>query len=141
MSERGSAPLELALGLGLLLLPMAMTLLAFVPVLHRRSLAGELANQTAALLAIGRPVDEVLALLEEDASFAGIPSGEIGVGLCVSAGAPGRVVGSCEVRPGTVVSVTVVVPGPSIPVPFGIVGAGPVSATNVRLVDRHRSLP
>jgi hypothetical protein len=141
VTERGSAPIELVLGIGLLLLPVVVTVLAFVPVLERRSLAGALAAQTASLVAIGHPVDEALALLEEDAAFAGIPAEDLGVGLCAPVREPGVVVGGCEPEAGGVVSVTVLLTGPAVPTPFGVVGGGPISVTRVQPVDRHRSLP
>lgn len=144
-AERGSVPVELAAGVGLLLIPMALLVLSFAPWLERRVFVRTAAAEAARweILSDG---DEaaVSALVAGMASGSGLDPSDVRLSLC---GGPVSEAGSAlrssclPLRRGGSVSVEVATEVPLIRTPFGDVGGVTVSARHVEMVDLYRSLP
>lgn len=138
MSERGSVPIELAVGLGLLLLPLATAVLVAPAWVSARSTSVAAAQQAARIIATGSGTpDSEAAARSHIAEMARSRSyDQTQVRLC-----PG--VGTCLplVRNGTVtVEVDVLVPAIDLP-GVGAFGARWIHATATTRVDPYRSLP
>lgn len=135
MNDRGTASLELALGMAVLVVPAVVAVLAFAPWLEARSLARAAAAESAraAVLADGdnAAVGEAVAL--EVARGRGLKIDAFDVTMC---GGDGCVL----TRDGFVTS-EVTVNVPLIVTPWGAVGGVVVTATHVEPVDAYRSLP
>jgi len=83
VSERGSAPIELALGALVLLLPAALLVLSFGPLLERRNLARALAADAARTLVLTEgDRDAVVAFVERDAVAGGVDPRTVMLGMC-----------------------------------------------------------
>lgn len=140
MNDRGHAGLELALGAGLLLLPVAILVLAFGPWSERRVGAEALAAEgaRAAVLAL----DEAAGghAIADQAGDLGLDLSHVRLGWCgVTPSAPAA--GSCSFARGTVVVATVEVWAPLIATPFGPIGGIWVRGEHSEPIDLYRSLP
>lgn len=139
MTERGSAPIEFAVGVLVLLVPVALLVLSFGPALERRVLARSLSVEVArALVVSGGTVstDSVLRfsrLIETS----GVSAASVQIGVC---GRPARSVdmvdgcplaGRDSVEVAIVVEVETWLPG----------GPQAVSHTHVEPLDPYRSTP
>jgi len=139
-SERGSAPIELALVVGFLLIPMALLTLSFGPWLERRAMANAAAAEAARLLVVAEPVgsgeEAARSAIIDMAANAGVPTDDVSFVFCPSAG------DSCgEISRGEMVTVTVDVEVPAISTPFGPIGGLTLRASHSEPVDLYRSLP
>lgn len=130
MRDRGSAPLELAAGIGLLLIPAVLLVLSFAPWVERQMGARELARNVARAAAVAGSVPDAEALIAQATHNYGIERADISVRLSGDAGRGGLVTAN----------VTVQMPVISIP---GIGGLGSVSWTvhHTEQVDLYRSFP
>lgn len=144
-AERGSTAVELAAGVGLLLIPMALLVLSFAPWLERRVFVRSAAAEAARWVILSDGDEPaVSALLAGMASGSGLEPSEVGVSLC---GGPVSPAGSAPrstclpLLRGGVVSVEVSTDVPLVRTPFGHVGGLTVSARHVEMVDLYRSLP
>jgi len=128
--DRGSAPLELAAGIGLLLIPAVLLVLSFAPWVERQMGARELARNVARAAAVAGSVPDAEALIAQATHNYGIERADISVRLSGDAGRGGLVTAN----------VTVQMPVISIP---GIGGLGSVSWTvhHTEQVDLYRSFP
>jgi hypothetical protein len=137
--DAGYAPIEVALGIGLLLLPIAVAVLSFGPWLETRVVAEAAAAEAsrAAVLAIDTGVGD--AVIVEIAANHQISPDEVEVGWCgaVPAASPA---GACTFERGSLVSVEVRLWTPAITTPWGEVGGVWVSGTHSEPVDLYRSL-
>ncbi len=137
MSERGVVAVELALGVLVLLVPVAMLVLSFGPMLERRTLARSFAVEVARSIVISDgQVGPGLERMLWQAKAAGVGSGEIQVAVC---GDPLReaadVAGWCSIVGPTVqVSVRVAVEPALLPG-----GPNSVTYTHREPVDPYRS--
>jgi Flp pilus assembly protein TadG len=137
MRERGSAAIEFALGVLVLLVPVALLVLSFGPTLERRVLARSLAVDVAraVVAADGSPTGVIDRMVWQTAS-AGVPPGHVRVAVCGGASRELVEMGGCELpRHGAVeVTIEVVVEPQLIP-------GGPkwVSYTHREAVDAYRS--
>lgn len=133
MTERGSAPLELALGMGLLVLPAVVAVLAFSPWLEARSFVRSAAAEgaRAAVLTSGEPAATAAALVANMASGRGYE--DVSVEMC--GGAP------CVRRRGGYVTARVWMEVPLVSTPWGDVGGVAVEGIHAEPVDAYRSLP
>lgn len=138
MTDRGSAPIELAAGFGLLVLPIAIALLLAPGWLSARDAARTAAHSAAVAIATGPndPTGEALAgaLVEEVAGTRGIEV--VDVELCPPSG-------TClPLRRGATVEVVVRVRADAVDLP-GLVVVGPVEVAgrSRASVDPYRSLP
>ena len=141
--ERGSAPLELVLGIGLILIPLALISLSFGPLLQRmvftRIAAAEAAREL--VLSDGSETD-VLALVGQMALNHGLAIGGVAVGFCGGATGPAtsppRSVCGPPVK-GEVVTVLVTTRSPAFWTPYGAVGAIMIRASHTEMVGLYRS--
>jgi hypothetical protein len=133
-SERGATPVELALGVMLLVVPVAIVVLSIAPVFEHRNFARRAAAEAARtmVLSTGDPSAEALAVIEAQARSMDIDPGDVTVLFC------GGV--ACPVDRGAVVTVdvTVLVDELSSFLPIGTIT---VSAVHSEQVDMFRSRP
>ena len=132
-AERGAISVEWALGIGVLLLPIALLVVQLPPVLERQSLARVAAQEA------GRTV-----ALAPDPYAAGAAAADLVATIAANHGVPAdaaRLALGGVLDRGGVVEATVVVDVPAVTLPFvGAVGLLQVSATHREPVDRYRSL-
>ncbi len=138
MTDRGSASIELAAGLGLLLLPLAVAVLVAPAWVSARTVASAAAEGAGRIIATGPGTASseaaAHAFVAEVVGAYGYQ--DVEVRLC-----PG--VGTCLplVRDGVVtVEVDVLVPAIDLP-GVGTYGARRISASSFTRVDPYRSLP
>lgn len=132
MSQRGSAPLELALGLGMLVIPAALLVLSFGPWLEARTFVRAAAAEGArAIILADGSSGAGVGLIGEMAEARGLELAEIE--LCGDE--------SCPIDRGGYVTVRVAVDVPLIDTPWGTVGGLTVEATHAEPVDLYVSLP
>ena len=142
MSERGHAAVELALGIGVLLLPVALAVLAFGPWSERRVLAEAAAAEGARLLAVD--LDQLAAedLVVRMAGGHGAGVDRVRLGWCGARPATaGSGTGSCALGRGSIVGLEVEVWVPLVMTPWGEVGGVWVAADHAEPIDVYRSLP
>jgi hypothetical protein len=132
--QEGYVALELALGLGVLVLPLTVMVLTFPTWVERQSLARSASQEAARTVVLAdswdQGVSEATALVRQMAANDGLPSTEVSVAF---SGALAR--GSSVTA-----SVLVTVPGASLPL-IGSVGAWSVSSSDTEQVDLYRSFP
>ncbi len=142
--DTGSAPIELALGVAVILLPAALVVLSFGPWLEARTLVRTGAAVTARYIAVTGNEDGVVPGLAEVAVASGLGPESVAVALC---GGPAASLGdlrasTCMPLPRTgVVTVTVYADVPVVSTPWGDVGGLTVEATHVESLDPYRSMP
>ena len=133
-SEDGASPVELALGVMVLVVPVAIMVLSIAPVFEHRNFARRAAAEAARtmVLTTGDPTSEALDLVNAQAIGMGIDPDNVTVELCGGAG--------CEVARGSVVTVgvSVVVEQLSAFLPIGSIT---VHETHSEQVDMFRSRP
>lgn len=126
--------MELALGVMLLVVPMAIVVLSIAPVFEHRNFVRRAAAEAARtmVLSTGDPSAEALAVIDAQATSLGIDPADVTVLLCGGA--------ECEVDRGSVVTVevTVLVGELSSFLPIGTVT---VNAVHSEQVDLFRSRP
>lgn len=132
--ERGATPVELALGVMLLVVPVAIVVLSIAPIFEHRNFARRAAAEAARtmVLSTGDPSAEALSVIEAQARSMGIESDNITVLLCGGT--------ACTVDRGSVVTVevTVLVEELSSFLPIGTIT---VNAVHSEQVDLYRSRP
>lgn len=131
-TERGSAPVELALGVGVLVVPVVLLLATLPPLVEHRAIARLAAAEAARIVATGDGSTATTATARATAeAMAGDRAAT--VAFCG---------GTCPVVRGAVVEVVVAVEAPAFAVPLvGEIGAVRVSASHRERVDDYRSLP
>lgn len=143
-TEEGMAPLELALGVLVILVPLALLVLSFGPWLEHRTFVRLAAAEAARLVVTtngdeGAAVDRVRALAEGG----GISPEAVRIGFC--GGSPGPLAapadGCGDLVRGGVVSVEVAVDVPLVVTPYGPVGIRETAYRHTESVDPFRSLP
>ncbi|HSJ29255.1 MAG TPA: hypothetical protein VLB67_13690 [Acidimicrobiia bacterium] len=139
MTERGTAAVELALGVLVLLVPMAMLVLSFGPSLEARVLARSLAADLASTLVVfgGTVPPAHLDRLVDQARGAGVDPVAIRVDPCGEGQRPLTFALSCPLVRGGVVEVSVTL---SVHRPV-VGGPSSISATSRLRVPDHRSSP
>ncbi len=130
MNDRGSAPLELAAGVGLLLIPAVVLVMSFAPWVEHQMAAREIARDVARTAAITAATPASEPIVEQVAHNYGIDPSDIHVTVTGSVGRGG------------LVTATVTMQMPAIAVP-GVGGLGSVRWTvhHTEQVDLYRSLP
>lgn len=133
MSQRGSASLELALGVALLVIPALVAVLSFSPWLEARSFVRSAASEgaRAAVLAAGDPTSAGAVLIEDLAAGRGYET--VAIEMC--GGSP------CDLERGQYVTVRVSIDVPLVVTPWGDVGGVTVEGWHAEPVDAYRSLP
>lgn len=143
-SERAAAPIELALGVAVILLPAALLVLSFGPWLESRSFVRSAAAVAARQVAVSgseRGLTQSLAAMAENA---GMDSSSVVITLC--GGTPSRLGYDLEstclplARDGRVVA-RISARVPVVTGPWGEVGGLTVSAEHTEFTDLYRALP
>lgn len=139
MRDRGHAAVELALAVGVLLLPVALAVLSFGPWSERRVTAEAIAAEAARAVVLELDHAAGAEVVSAAAEAAGLETGSVRVGWCGTAPAPVPA-GSCLLTRGSAVSVNVEVWTPLVDTPWGPVGGLWVSASHSEPIDLYRSL-
>ena len=139
MTDRGHAAVELALAIGVLLLPAALAVLAFGPWAERRVAAEAIAAEAAraAVLELDTGAGQVAA--QDQASSLGVELDHLRVGWCGATPTNGSA-GTCAFTRGSAVVVAVDVWTPLVSTPWGEVGGLWVAADHTEPIDLYRSL-
>jgi len=142
MTDRGHAAAELALAVGLLLLPVALAVLAFGPWSERRVFAEAAAAEAARAAVIHLDTSSGAVVVSDMATNHGLEPGLVRLGWCGAvpaeiAGDPG----SCRFDRGARVTAEVLVWVPLVATPWGEVGGLWSGASHSEPVDLYRSLP
>ena len=132
--EAGATPVELALGLMLLVVPVAITVLSIAPVFEHRNFARRAASEAARIMVLttGDPVSDALGAITAQAKAMGIDPDRVTVVFC------GGV--TCSVNRGDVVTVDVAVEVEQLSA-FLPVGGITVRSVHSEQVDLYRSRP
>lgn len=138
MSDRGHAAVELALGIGLLMIPTALVVLGFGPWSERAVLAEAVASEASRAAVVALAVDGGNLVSGEMAANYGLGPDQIRVGWCGSDPAVGGA-GECSMGRGSLVAATVQVWVPLINTPWGSMGGLWVSRSHTESVDLYRS--
>jgi hypothetical protein len=139
MSDRGHAGVEMALAVGVLLLPVALVVTGFGPWSERRVTAEAAAAEAAraAVLELSLEAGETTMMATLDSQ--GIGPGQVRVGWCGSAPATSPA-GTCPLERGSVVAVTVELWAPLVVTPWGPIGGVWVVGEHSEPIDLYRSL-
>ena len=141
--ERGSAPIEMLLAIGLILVPMALISLSFGPYLQRMVFVRIAAVEGGRELVLSDGSEAgVLALITEIARNHGVEAGEVAVGFCGGTirpvtDPPGP--GCGPPTKGGRFTVTVTVNVPAFITPYGEVGQVTTGASHTEMVGLYRS--
>ena len=132
--DRGATPVELALGVMVLLVPVAIVVLSVAPVFEHRNFARRAAAEAARtmVLTTGDPEVEALQVIIAQARSMGIDPDSVTVVLCGGT--------TCSIKRGDVVTVevSVLVEELSSFLPIGTIN---VRAVHSEQVDLYRSRP
>jgi hypothetical protein len=139
-TDAGHAAIELALGVGLLLLPAALVVFGFGPWSERAVLAEAIAAESsrAAVLALG--VDQGSVVAAEMAHNYGLEPDLVRIGWCGTTPRSGGA-GDCLLSRGSTVTSHVQVWVPLINTPWGSMGGLWVERSHSESIDLYRSLP
>lgn len=142
MTERGHAAVELALGVAVLLLPVALAVTAFGPWSERRVLAEAAAAEGARALVIELTPAGAESLVTRMVAAHGLGNGDVRMGWCGSTPvSPGTATGTCPLARGSTVTLTVEVWAPLVMTPWGGVGGLWVRGDHAESIDLYRSIP
>jgi hypothetical protein len=138
-ADRGHAGIELALGVGLLMLPAALVVLGFGPWSERAVLAEAVAAEASRAAVIQLAVAEGNAIASEMAANYGLAPDQIRLGWCGATPSVGGS-GDCLFDRGGTVGVAVSVWVPLVNTPWGSMGGIWVERSHAEVVDLYRSL-
>lgn len=142
MIDRGHAAVELALGVAVLLLPVALAVTAFGPWSERRVFAEAAAAEGARALAVELDHAGAEELVGRMIDAQGLGLDRVRLGWCGSTPVSlGRAAGSCPLARGSTVTLDVEVWAPLVMTPWGAVGGLWVAADHSEPIDLYRSLP
>lgn len=142
MSETGHAAVELALAVGVLLLPAALFVLSLGPWLEARVTAKAIAAEAARGAAIDLDLAAGVDIAKSVVSTRGVSLEGVRLGWCGAA--PDEMTspsGSCTLVRGSVVAAEVEVWVPLITTPWGPIGGFWTGAGHSEPVDLYRSIP
>lgn len=142
MRERGHAAVELALAVGLLMLPVALAVSAFGPWVERRVLAESAAAEAARVAVLELDHRSGATAVRHAIESHGLSDDLVRLGWCGSSPAPlDSPAGACPLTRGSVAQAAVSVWVPLVSTPWGEVAGLWVTATHVEPIDAFRSLP
>jgi len=131
--ERGSSPVELALGVMLLVVPVAIIVLSVAPVFEHRNFVRRAAAEAARIMVLSAdPAAEAQLVVDSQASSMGIDPDNVSVVLCGGTG--------CSTDRGAVVTVEVSVLVEELS-SFLPIGSITIRAVHSERVDMYRSRP
>jgi hypothetical protein len=140
--DRGHAAVELALAVGLLLLPVAIAVLGFGPWMERRVFAEAAASESARAAVLDLNTSTGTLVVGQMAADHALGPDLVRVGWC---GAEPRALplasGSCVFERGGTVDVEVRVWVPVVSTPWGEIGGVWVGSVHREQIDLYRSLP
>jgi hypothetical protein len=139
MSERGHAAVELALAVGVMLLPVALMVTGFGPWSERRVEAEAMAAEAARAAVIELDHDAGNAVISSMATDYGIPRDLVRVGWCGAAPTLDTD-GACLFARGAAISIAVELWTPLIDTPWGSMGGLWVVGEHSEPIDLYRSL-
>jgi hypothetical protein len=139
LRDRGHAAVELALAVGLLLLPAALVVLGFGPWSERRVAAETIAAEATRAAVLELDVAAGVRELARISEAMGLGDESVRAGWC-GAAPSAHVSGGCPMSRGGAVSLTVEVWTPLIVTPWGDIGGLWVSADHSEPIDLYRSL-
>lgn len=139
MNDRGHAAVELAVAVGVLLLPAALAVLAFGPWSERRVAAEALAAEATRAAVLELSLSDGLAAMAEQAAALDLDPGSVRLGWC-GAEPANQATGSCPMTRGSAVSATIEIWTPLVDTPWGPVGGLWVTADHSEPIDLYRSL-
>lgn len=132
--DRGSAALELPLGLGLLVVPIVLVLAVLPGLTEHRTIARSVAAEAARTVVLGDGSPAVADTARRFAETALDAYADVSVSLCGGS--------ACAVERGAVVEVTVALRVPALTVPLvGEVAAIPITVSHREQVDAYRGMP
>lgn len=141
MSDRGHAAVELALAVGVLLLPVALVVTSFGPWSERRVAAAAMAAEAARAAVIELSHEAGTTVVSTSADALGVDLPLVRMGWCGASPTPvDSPSGWCSLERGSVVTVTVEVWTPLVNTPWGPVGGLWVTSSHSEPVDLYRSL-
>ncbi len=139
MTDRGHAAVELALAVGVLLLPVALAVIGFAPWSERRVEAESVAAEAARSAVLELSHDAGVATVMTNTTAYGIPSQLVRIGWCGAT--PALIpVGSCSFERGAVITITVQLWTPLVDTPWGPIGGLWVTGEHSEPIDLYRSL-
>lgn len=139
MSDRGHAAVELALAVGVLLLPVALAVTAFGPWSERRVAAEAIAAEVARAAVLELDHEAGVDVMAASTGTLGLSSDLVRMGWCGAT--PAAVpAGACGFERGAVVSVTIEVWTPLVNTPWGAIGGLWVTGEHSEPIDLYRSL-
>lgn len=142
MKDRGHAAVELALAVGVLLVPAALAVLSFGPWLERQVVARAASAESARATVVELDHSAGVEVVRQVTSGHGLDPALVRLGWCGSS--PGELdqpTGLCPLSRGSIVEATVEVWVPLFATPWGPVGGLWVGASHAEPVDLYRSLP
>jgi hypothetical protein len=133
-SEKGSSPVELALGVMLLVVPVTIIVLSIAPVFEHRNFVRRAASEAARVMVLtsGDPMSEAREVVDAQARSMGIDPSKVTVVFCGGS--------KCSVGRGDVVTVEVAVDVEELS-SFLPIGSITVDAVHSEQVDTYRSRP
>lgn len=132
----------MALGVAVLILPVALMVLAFGPWSERRVLAEAAAAEAARHVAVYLDTSGAVTLLGRMADDHGLDGSQVRLAWCgASPTALGQDAGGCPLTRGSEVSAIVEVWTPLVATPWGGVGGLWVRGEHSEWVDLYRSIP
>ena len=141
MAERGHAAVEFALGVGLMLLPVAVAVLAFGPWAERRVVAEAAAAEAARTAVVSLDLSRGSEVVSEIGGNHNLPREAIHLGWCGSEPAPTEVaISGCSLARGSEVVAEVRIWTPLVSTPWGPIGGLWVTGLHAEPVDLYRSL-
>ncbi|HEY5890634.1 MAG TPA: hypothetical protein VIW94_08035 [Acidimicrobiia bacterium] len=139
-SDTGHAGIELALGIGLLMIPVALLVLGFGPWVERSVLAEAAAAEASRAAVIATSVDAGTSVATEMGNNYGLTADHVRVGWCGAPPAQGGN-GTCQFDRGSGIMATVEVWVPLVTTPWGTMGGLWLERSHVESVDIYRSFP
>jgi hypothetical protein len=141
LGERGHAAVEFALGVGLLLIPVAILVLGFGPWSERRVVAEAAAAEAARTAVLSLDVTAAGQVVSEIGANHGVEPEDMLLGWCGSTpAAVADAIDDCPLARGTVVEAEVRIWAPVVETPWGAIGGLWVIARHVEPIDLYRSL-
>jgi hypothetical protein len=140
--DAGHAAVELALGVAVLMLPVALAVTAFGPWSERRVLAEAAAAEGARTAAIRLDLGEGATVVSRMVGDHGIDHSLVRLGWCGATPVElPTTAGTCSLDRGSNVEIELEVWAPLVTTPWGPVGGLWVGASHSEPIDLYRSLP